>query len=256
MTREEILSELDKIPGKKSFFYKNLVTKETIAINEELPMMAASVIKIPIMVETFRQIKSGKLQKEQEYILREEDKKPSCGCLNRMHAGIALTIEDLYNLMIILSDNSATNILIRLLGMEQINRSMKMMGYQQIALNRLLFDREASAKGIQNYVCAGEIADMLEKMYLGQLVDPQSDAQMLEVLKEQRLNGKIPFHFVEKVPIAHKTGEDEGITHDVGIVYGTRPFLLCCMGNEVIPPEYERFIQEIAWRLYQEGERV
>lgn len=256
MTNEEILLRLNPIAGKKSFFYKNLVTGQTISLNEDMPMMAASVIKIPIMVEAFRQIKAGKLAKNQEYILQESDKKPSCGCLNRMHAGLALTIADLYNLMIILSDNSATNILIHLLGREQINASMREMGYQNISVNRLLFDREASARGIQNYVCAGEIADMLEKMYRGTLVDPASDAEMLEVLKEQRLNGKIPFHFVEKVPIAHKTGEDDGITHDVGIVYGKQPFILCCMGNEVNPPEYERFMQDIAWELYLEGEQA
>lgn len=254
MTETEILSRLEQIAGKKSFFYKNLVTGQTISINENMPMMAASVIKIPIMVEAFRQIQAGSIRKNQEYTLREADKRPSCGCLNRMHAGLTVTIADLYNLMIILSDNSATNILIELLGREQINASMKEMGYQNIAVNRLLFDREASCRGIQNYVCAGEIADMLEKMYLGTLISPDADAEMLEVLKEQRLNGKIPFHFVEKVPIAHKTGEDEGITHDVGIVFGRQPFILCCLGNEVNPPEYERFMQDIAWELYLEGE--
>lgn len=93
---------------------------------------------------------------------------------------------------------------------------------------------------------------MLEKLYQGFLVSPLADEAMLEILKEQRLNGKIPFHFVEKVPIAHKTGEDEGITHDVGIVYGPQPFILCCMGNEVHPPRYERFMQDIAWELYKE----
>ncbi len=256
MQKSDILSRLDKIPGKKGFFYKNLVTGETIAIGEDLPMMAASVIKIPIMVEAFRQIKADKIQKDQIYTLKESDKRPSCGCLNRMHAGLEVTVADLYNLMIILSDNSATNILIDLLGREQINASMREMGYQTIAVNRLLFDREASARGIQNYVSAAEIADMLEKMYHGTLVDPASDAEMLDVLKEQRLNGKIPFHFVEKVTIAHKTGEDDGITHDVGIVYGKQHFILCCMGNEVNPPEYERFMQDIAWELYCEDEKV
>ena len=256
MNEAQILSRLNCIPGKRSFYYKNLITGQTIAINENLPMMAASVIKVPIMVECFRRIKAGEIDKNQEYILKEADKRPSCGALNRMHAGLALTVADLYNLMIILSDNSATNILIDLLGREQINASMREMGYETIAVNRLLFDREASARGIQNYVSAAEIADMLEKMYHGRLVDPASDAEMLEVLKEQRLNGKLPFHFVEKVPIAHKTGEDDGITHDVGIIFGKQPFILCCMGNEVNPPEYERFMQDIAWELYLEGEQA
>ena len=256
MTKNDIIARLTPLCGKKSFYYKNLITGETIAEHEDLPMMAASVIKIPIMVECFRRIEAGEISRDTLYTLKESDKKPSCGCLNRMHEGLELTVQDLYNLMIILSDNSATNILIHLLGRERINASMREMGYETISVNRLLFDREASARGIQNYVSAAEIADMLEKMYHGKLVSPEADREMLEVLTEQRLNGKLPFHFVEKVPIAHKTGEDDGITHDVGIIFGKQPFILCCMGNEVDAPAYERFMQDIAWELYQECENA
>ncbi len=152
--------------------------------------------------------------------------------------------------MIILSDNSATNILIRLLGgMERINRDLESWGYKTLRVNRLLFDREASDRGIQNYVSAGEIGDILEKLYLGQMVDEESDQEMLEVLKEQRLNGKFPFGFAEKIPIAHKTGEDDGITHDVGILYTEQPFVLCCLGNETDCPAFNRFMQDVAWKL-------
>ena len=241
------------IPGKTSFYYKNLVTGETCGVREELPMMAASVIKIPVLVEAFQQIKHGEHSKEEIYVLQEGDKKPSCGCLNRMHAGMELTVEDLCNLMIILSDNSATNILIKLLGgMERINSDLHEMGYRTICVNRLLFDSEASGRGIQNYVSAAEIADMLEKMYYGKMVDQQASGDMLDILKEQRLNGKFPFLFREKVDIAHKTGEDDGITHDVGIIYAKQPFILCCMGNETDCPGLNRFMQDIAWQLYAE----
>lgn len=244
---------LAEIPGKTSFYFQNLVTGERCGVREELPMMAASVIKIPILVETFYQIKRGEHSKEEIYVLQEGDKKPSCGCLNRMHAGLELTVEDLCNLMIILSDNSATNILIRLLGgMERINRDLCGMGYRTIRVNRLLFDREASERGIQNYVSAAEIADMLEKMYVGKMIDRQASEDMLSILKEQRLNGKFPFLFREKVDMAHKTGEDDGITHDVGIIYAEQPFILCCMGNETDCPRLNRFMQDIAWRLYTE----
>ena len=119
MTKNDITARLEKLSGKMSFYYKKLITNETLSVQEDLPTMAASVIKIPIMVECFRRIE------------------------------------------------------------------------------------------------AGEIADMLEKMYRGQLVSPEADKEMLEVLTEQRLNGKLPFHYVEKVPIAHKTDEDDGITHSI-----------------------------------------
>lgn len=256
MNDENIKEYLKEVPGKYTVYYKNLVTGEILDYNGNVPMMAASVIKIPILVETFRQIQAGRLKKDQLYVLEEGDKLPSCGCLNRMHAGMNLTVQDLYNLMIILSDNTATNILIRLLGgMEEINGSLAKMGYQTCRVNRLLFDSEASDKGIENYVSAAEIADMLEKMYRGELIDRASSQEMLEIMKSQRLKNKIPFYFQGCVPIAHKTGEDNGITHDVGIIFGRQPFLLCCMSNETDCPLFNRFIQKLAWSLYRETEK-
>jgi len=257
MEREEIEEFLAGIPGRISVYYKNLVTGAVINIGGDMPMMAASVIKLPIMAETFRQAGKGILKLNELYVLKEEDKMPSCGCLNQMHEGMNLTVGDLCRLMIILSDNTATNILIRLLGgTEAINASLAKMGYEVCRVNRLLFDSEASARGIENYVSGAEIGDMLEKLYLGRLVDEASSAEMLEILKAQRLNGKIPFYFQGREAIAHKTGEDDGITHDVGIIYGRRPFILCCMGNETDCPAFNRFIQELAWKLYEENEAV
>lgn len=255
MNRKSLEELLEGIPGKLSVYYKNLATGEVVDYNGDTPMMAASVIKIPILLETFRQIKAGLLKKDQLYVLKEGDKMPSCGCLNRMHEGLNLTVQDLYNLMIILSDNTATNILIRLLGgAEEINGSLAKMGYQTCRVNRLLFDSEASARGVENYVSGTEIADMLEKMYRGELIDEDSSQEMLEILKSQRLKNKMPFDFQGCVPIAHKTGEDDGITHDVGIIFGSQPFILCCLGNETDCPGFNRFIQKLAWSLYRETE--
>lgn len=252
MEKEDIEGLLKEIPGKTCVYYRNLITGATIGIRERTPMMAASVIKIPILVEAFRQIRTGEHAKEEKYVLQEGDKRPSCGCLNRMHAGLEVTYEDLCNLMIILSDNSATNILIRLLGgMDRINEDLRGMGYETLQVNRLLFDKEASDRGVQNYVTAVEIADMLEKMYRGQMVDSEASADMLDILKAQRLNGKFPFRFGDGIVMAHKTGEDDGITHDVGILYAREPFVLCCMGNETDCPVFNRFMQDIAWQLCQ-----
>lgn len=245
---------LKGIPGKLAVYCKNLVTGEILDYHGDIPMMAASVIKIPVLIETFRQIQAGMLKKDQLYVLEEGDKLPSCGCLNRMHAGLNLTVQDLYNLMIILSDNTATNILIRLLGgTEEINGSLAKMGYQTCRVNRLLFDSEASDKGIENYVSGREIGDMLEKMYRGKMIDRKSSEEMLEIMKSQRLKNKIPFYFQGCVPIAHKTGEDDGITHDVGIIFGSQPFILCCMSNETDCTRFNRFIQKLAWSLYREA---
>ncbi len=76
-------------------------------------------------------------------------------------------------------------------------------------------------------------------------MSPEADAEMLGILKDQRLNGKMPF-FLHGLKIAHKTGEDDGITHDVGIVYADHPLILCFASNHTDVPAFERFIQDAA----------
>lgn len=251
---ENILKQLKNMTGKVGFYYKNLTTGETITYQENMLLQAASVIKIPILIEAFTRIEAGSIHKTDIFTINKEDKLPSCGALTYMHDGLQVTLEDLYTLMIILSDNTATNLLIKYLGMEEINNTMRKLGCTHIKLNRYLFDSEKAALGIENYISASDIAGLLEKMYQGELVSKEASAQMLRILKNQRLNGKIPFFIHGKADIAHKTGEDDGITHDVGIVYGKEPFIICFCGNEVEVPAYERFMQDISFALYKEQE--
>ena len=122
---DKIISKLRNVRGDISFYYKNLVTKEIIKFNEEKPMLAASVIKLVVLVECFNQIKKGIIKKSDIFTTKEKDKVPSCGALNYMRENLKITLEDLYVLMIILSDNYATNILINKLGINNINKPHK-----------------------------------------------------------------------------------------------------------------------------------
>lgn len=256
--REEILNRLKALEGHIGFYYKNLVTQEVIAYHEQDTFMAASVIKLYIMAEAVRQCKEKIHAKEERVTIRKSECVPSCGALTYMHDGLEVTIQDLYTLMIILSDNSATNYLIDILGEDAINAGIRRLGYTKTVLNRKMYDMEKSAKGIQNYVCPQELGDFLEKLYHGEIFDQESSEHMLSVMKDQRLNGKIPF-FIHTIPehgaIAHKTGEDTGITHDVGIVYAEEPFVLVFLGNETDVARYEREMAEISLMLYQRAWR-
>lgn len=244
-----ILEQIKSVPGKVGFYYKNLITGDTLEFQKDLQLQAASVIKIPILIEVFSRLETGSLEKSETFTIHDKDKLPSCGALTYMHEGLQVTLEDLYTLMIILSDNTATNLLIKRLGMESINKTMQSLGLRQTKINRLLFDAEQSAKGIENTISTGEIALLLEKMYRGELISPKASAEMLTILKKQRLNGKIPFLVPKNIAIAHKTGEDSGITHDVAVVYAQQPFIVCFCGNEVNVPEYERVMQEVTATL-------
>ena len=157
--------------------------------------------------------------------------------------------------MIILSDNYATNMLIDKLGIDNINKTIKEMGLKNTILNRKMFDEEKAKLGLENYISSEDIAYLLEKMYNKELIDEKSSEEMISILKNQRLNGKISFflqNLKPKVQIAHKTGEDTNITHDVGIVFAKEPFILCFCGNNVNVAEYERLMQDITYDLYKD----
>lgn len=248
--KEQILKTLQGCPGKIGFYYKNLSTGETWEYNSELPLVAASVIKIPVLVEVFTLLEQGELHKDEKFRISKEEKLPSCGALNYMHTGLVVTLEDLYTLMIILSDNTATNMLIRRVGMDKINAKVQELGLKNTKLNRLLFDSKAASQGIENYICAKEIGFLLEQMAAGKLVSQKASAEMIRILKNQRLNGKMPFYIKDQVKIAHKTGEDDGITHDVGIVFAPQPFVVCFCSNETDVPQFETVIQKITRDLY------
>lgn len=251
---QDILGRLEKLPGKIGFYYKNLVTGEVITYQEDESFLAASVIKLYIMAEAVRQCKEGILTKDDLVVIDKAKCVPSCGALTYMHDGLEVTIQDLYTLMIILSDNSATNFLIDILGEEAINDGIRALGHEKTQLNRKMYDTEKSARGIQNYVCPIELGEFLEHLYHGEVFDADSSEHMLSVMKDQRLNGKIPFH-IHTLPehgrIAHKTGEDTGITHDVGIVYAKQPFVLVFLGNETDVARYEREMADISLMLYE-----
>lgn len=250
------MERLSKINGKVGFYYKNLVTGEVISYNEKEPMLAASLIKLTVLGEVFREIENGEISEQEVFTTRDEEKVPSCGALNYMDEGLNVTLKDLYTLMIILSDNYATNILIDRCKIENINDFIKENGLKNTLLKRKMFDSVGASKGLENYTSAEDMALLLEKIYNGTLVSKEASAKMLEVLKNQRLNGKIPFFLSSgenKVQIAHKTGEDTNITHDVGIVLGEEPFIICFLGNEVNVPEFERVMQDLSLEIYKKN---
>ncbi|MGI6238209.1 MAG: serine hydrolase [Christensenellales bacterium] len=242
MTR--IFERLSRMPGKTALWHMDLRTGAATAHRADLPLIAASVIKLFIMAEAFRQFESGAFDPREAFIITPEAKLPSCGALTYMHDHLRVTAMDLVTLMIILSDNTATNLLIDRLGMPAINALIADYGFSGCALNRKLFDREASLRGVQNYVTARGVGEFLLAIWERRLISPAASDRMLRILRDQRLNGKIPF-FLD-CPVAHKTGEDDGITHDAAIVMSERPFILVMLANEVHVPAFERLMQDAA----------
>ncbi|MBR3273250.1 MAG: serine hydrolase [Clostridia bacterium] len=237
-------------PGDVGFYYRPLGEEGALTHNPDLPLIAASVIKLPIMVTAFRDFAGGRLDPGETVAIAPRDKMPSCGALTYLHDGLEVTLMDLVTLMIILSDNTATNILIDRLTPDHVNRTMEGLDIPGITLRRRLFEPELSRRGIQNTVTARGVGLLLERMAQGRLLGAAQDGAMVDILLNQRLNGKLPFYLhSEGIRCAHKTGEDDGITHDVGIVYAEKPFVVCMLSNNVDVPAFERLMQDAAREL-------
>lgn len=250
MDNNAITRALSLLPGSIGFYYEDLMTGDCLAYHADDGLESASVIKLTVMAEAYRQCEAGLLSLNQLVRIEEQDKLPSCGALTYMHTD-TYVLADLITLMIIVSDNTATNKLIDMLGLAAINRQIERMGMTHTRLARPLFRPDLAAQGLENRISARDAALFLKKLYQGEIVSPSASAAMLQHLKDQRLNGKIPFYLHGyHVAVAHKTGEDSGITNDVALVYAPRPFILCFLGNQTDVPAYERLMQDLSRDIY------
>ncbi|MCR2043487.1 serine hydrolase [Anaerosalibacter massiliensis] len=251
--KEDLIKLCKDIPGDIGFYYKDIKSKKVISFNENQLFIAASVIKIPVLVETLKQVENGNINKDHKVKVLKKYKVPSCGALTYMHDDLEVTIEDLYTLMIIHSDNTATNMLVDMLGMENINNTLKDLGCNNSKINRLLFDAKAQNEGIENYITPYEIGYLLEKIYDGEIISKSISKEIERILKLQRLNHKMPYLLPQNIEIGHKTGEDCGITHDVGIVYSKKPFIFCFASNNIDVIKAEDLLRKMAFICYEES---
>ena len=249
MTKSEIISRLASLPGDIGFYYKNLNTGESFGYRENDMFQAASVIKLPIYAVVMKLWAEGKLDLYEKLLCREEDKLPPCGALYFFTGDVEVDINTLCGLMITISDNTATNLLINRLGIDFLNEQFKEIGLKDTHIERLLFDAESSAKGLENKIFPAEMGGLLERIYRHSFVNEDVSCRMEKVLLEQQINHKIPGYLPEGTPVAHKTGEDDGITNDVGVVYGENPFVICFASNFTHVPSAEIALREIALGL-------
>lgn len=246
--KDIILNKLKNVKGKIGFYYKNLITKEEIAYNENETFLAASIIKLPILAAIFREAAKGKVDLSDFITVKHADKVPSCGALNQFTNEPLVDIRTLCRLMIVISDNTATNVLINHFSIEKLTNNFNDIGLMETKIKRLLFDREASRQGKENVFAPKEIGNLLEQIYNRIFVNEIVSKEIEDILLEQQINHKIPGRLPD-LKIAHKTGEDDGITHDVGIVYADKPFVIVFASNNTNVSEFEQVIQDISYEL-------
>ncbi|WP_094606977.1 hypothetical protein SPSIL_048310 [Sporomusa silvacetica DSM 10669] len=212
-------------------------------------MASASLIKIPIMIEAFNQKNQGKLDFNERFTIRHAETVEG-GSVYNLPDGTVLTIGQLVELMIVQSDNSACNILIDKLKMENVNAMINKLGCSSdTILQRKMMDFEAVKQGRQNYTNVTDMANVLEKLYNSKCLDPKSDKAMLEILKRQEDNLIIPAQLPHHIKVAHKTGELDGMNYDCGIIYGQSHNYILCMMAENVKDEPQVFYDMSAMSL-------
>ena len=222
---EEILKYAESFGDKISVVIEDLKSGEQIRVNSNKRFSAASVIKYPIMWCYMHEVEAGAQSLEEVYPLRREDKAGTTvhdsGVLRELHDGIPLTMEDYLKFMIVISDDTATNVIIRKLGMEHINQLMQeKLQYQSTELGRVMMDYEALERGQDNFITAEEMNRLSEHICRGELLSEESNARMLKILCGQRYNNTISRDYPLDAVFGHKSGsiDQYEMEHDCGIL--------------------------------------
>ncbi len=219
--REDVERMVAKVDGKVSVAIET--DKGHILINANDPLPSASLIKVPIMIEAYRQVQEGKLNLASEYSLLPEDRVGGMGVVSHLSPELRLTLKDFISLMIIISDNTATNAVIRNVGIHTVNQLATDLNCGQTVLARMMMDHEAVKLGKDNITSANDIVRFLKEIVEGSILNEENKKAAYNTLLNQQFNTKLPAlitgGFSLNATLAHKTGELPGTEHDAGIFH-------------------------------------
>lgn len=238
-TLESRVRELIAASGAEvAVAFRTVDGRHELLIDPEKAFHAASTMKVPVMIELYRQARAGSLSLDDPLPIRNEfhsivDGSPFALDVGddsdkEVYAAIGktLSLRQLCEAMITISSNFAANLLIERLGVENIRRTVKALGADGMQVLRGVEDQKAYDKGMNNTTTARGLLVLFDRLAHGSAVDPRSDAEMIEILERQKFNSRIPAGLPSETVVAHKTGDITRICHDAGIVYAPTPYVL------------------------------
>jgi beta-lactamase class A len=221
MLEEVLKNNLKSLETKYSLAVKNLKSKESCYINIDKIVPSASIIKLFIMATAFNKHKKGKFNLNDKIKINNNEKVPF-SIISLLNSVEQYTIKDLVTLMIIQSDNTAANVLIDFLGMDNINEFIKNNGFKNTKLGRKMMDFQGAKKGKDNYTSAGDVFLFFENLYNHNLIGAEEDKMMIDILTHQLDFSMMRMEMIDDLKIAHKTGDLSCLKHDAGIVYSEK----------------------------------
>jgi beta-lactamase class A len=218
--------------------FRTLDGRDELLIQPDVEFHAASTMKVPVMIELFRQVRAGTLRLEDRVAVVNEFHSIVDGSPYALdvgddsdadvykRAGSTMSYRELCEAMITVSSNFAANLLIEHLGAPRIQRTTESLGASGMHVLRGVEDGKAFGKGLNNTTTARALMTLMEKIATGEAVDKRASDAMIAILKRQKFNDRIPAGLPRGLVVAHKTGEITRIQHDAAIVYAPRPFVL------------------------------
>ena len=228
--------------GKVSLFAKNLDTGETYALNPDERVRTASTIKIAVMIEAFARVAEGKAKWTDEVVLTKEKKVSGSGILFELSDGLKLTLRDAVNLMMMLSDNTATNLVLDVLTTDAVNARMESLGFKQIKIMRKVGSGGDSAAGKDpenkkyglGMATPREMVLVMEKLERGEIVSPAVSKEMIDLMKREQARYAIGRSLWD-VDMASKYGALDRLRSAVGILYTKRGKIAMAISCDDMP---------------------
>ena len=232
MLISSINDQIAQIDGDVAVAYLNLSDpSDSLFVNIDEAFHAASTMKVPIMIELFKQQAEGKINLQDTIVLKNEFKSIVDGSLYSMDIaddsddviyskiGTEVTLYDLMVPMITVSSNLATNVLIEIVDAKKVTQTMRDLGAKKIDVLRGVEDQKAYDLGLSNSTTARDLLVIMKAISQGEAGTKEDTEIMLNILKAQEWNDMIPLYLPKEVEVAHKTGSITGVHHDAAIVY-------------------------------------
>src|SRR5207249_7078472 len=226
-TSNDVDHSLDGVLGVA---IEDLTTGQKYLLHADEVFPQASSIKIAVLAELYHQAQQGKLKLTDVYTVQSSDLVPDSDIMGGLTPGVTrITLRDLATMMVAVSDNSATNVLIDRVGMENVNGLMSSLGLTHTRLRRKMMDLKAASEGRENISTPGEMMILLENLYRAKVLNKEMTEDFFKVLSTHK-SSFIPRELPEGLKIANKPGELEGVRNDSGVVFvEKRPYVICVM---------------------------
>jgi beta-lactamase class A len=252
--------------GKVALAVKHLDGGESYFLDADEVMPTASLIKFPILLDLYQQVSEGKLKLSEMVALRDADKVPGSGILTQHFSdGATFPLRDAARLMMVYSDNTATNMVLDKTGIVPVNERMRAWGCPNTRINAKVFRGsttsvapERTKKYGLGSTTAREMVQLLEKVYKGEIVSPAVGKEIIDIMKKCEDKDKLKHFLPASVVVANKSGSVSDIKTDAGIMYFPGgPVAICVLTSGNADKRYATdnvasiFIGRVAEQVHQ-----